>query len=591
MKRDYRVQPPQATVGENVARVADVVGAHLISLKGMFPVPSDYRGLRHSWVKDLTSGLTVGVVALPLALGFGVASGAGAAAGLITAIIAGLVAAIFGGSNVQVSGPTGAMTVVLMPVIAQYGVETVPLLGIMAGVIVILMGLTAMGRSIEMIPLPVVEGFTFGIGIIIILQQFPLLLGTPKGTAESTLVSSWLTLSHTDWTSAVAPLLVAALVIVLHVVGRRFLPRLPIALVAIVIATLVAELAHLDIARIGTLPGALPTPRVPAVSVDILRQLLPPALAVAALAALESLLSARVADGMVPGARRTNPDRELFGQGLANVAAGIFGGIPATGAIARTAVNVRGGARTRVASIAHAGVLLVVLVALGPIVARIPMAALGAVLVMTAVRMVSPAVFRTLVRATRADRNTFLVTLAATVVLDLVMAVLLGIAMAALMSLRHMAAYAVVRRQYLPADTREGVIDWTDATAHLRDRVAIYRLDGALFYGNARRFADLVLEVEDVDAVIIRCHRMNILDASGADAVKDVVGQLHRRGIPVIIQGMTDAQRRTVTTMNAVSPDAHVLELSEALAAAERICATTPPTATPTTDHPDGEHG
>ena len=574
MQKDYRIEPPQATVEENMARVADVVGAHLISLKGLFPAPSDYRGLRRSWAKDLMSGLTVGVVALPLALGFGVASGAGAAAGLVTAIIAGLVAAIFGGSHVQVSGPTGAMTVVLLPVIAQYGVEMVPLLAIMAGVLVVLMALTAMGRSIEMIPLPVVEGFTFGIGIIIILQQLPLLLGTPKGEAESTLMSSWLTLTDTDWTVAVAPLLVAALVIALHVVGMRFLPRVPIALVAIVVATIVVELAHLDVARIGTLPTALPTPRFPAVNSELLQHLLPPALAVAALAALESLLSARVADTMVPDLGRTNPDRELFGQGLANIAAGIFGGIPATGAIARTAVNVRGGARTRVAAIAHAGVLLVVLLALGPIVARIPMAALGAVLVMTAVRMVSPRVVRTLFNTTRADRNTFLMTLTATIVLDLVMAVLLGLAMAALMSLRHMATYSVVRRQYLPADTREGIVDWTEATEHLRDRVALYRLDGALFYGNARRFADQVLDVEDVDVVIVRCHRMNILDASGADALKDVAKQLRRRGIPVIVQGMTDAQRRTVTNMKAVPPEAHVLELSQALAAAEQICAT-----------------
>lgn len=584
MKKDYRVQPPQATMEENVARVADVVGAHLISLKGLFPVTSDYRDLRRSWAKDLVAGLTVGVVALPLALGFGVASGAGAAAGLVTAIIAGLVAAVFGGSHVQVSGPTGAMTVVLLPVIAQYGVGSIPLLAIMAGLLVILMALTAMGRSIEMIPLPVVEGFTFGIGVIIVLQQFPLLLGTPKGEAESTLVSTWLTLVHTDWPRALAPLLIAGLVIGLHVAGQRFLPRLPIALVAIVVATVVVELAHLDVARIGALPSALPAPSIPSVSVDLLRQLLPPALAVAALAALESLLSARVADAMVPGLGRTNPDRELFGQGLANVAVGVFGGIPATGAIARTAVNVRSGARTRVASVTHAGVLLVVLLALGPIVARIPMAALGAVLVMTALRMVSPTVVRTLFRTTRADRNTFLMTLAATVLLDLVMAVLLGIAMAALMSLRHMATYSVVRRQYLPADTREGVIDWTPATEHLRDRVALYRLDGALFYGNARRFADQVLDVEDVDVVIIRCHRMNILDASGADALKDVAEQLERRGIPVVIQGMTEAQRRTVTVMDAVAPDAHVVELSEALAVAERLCAHAPSGPTPPSD-------
>lgn len=576
MNKDYRVQPPEASVGENAARVADMLGSHVISLKGLLPSPSDYRGLRKSWVKDLTTGLTVGVVALPLALGFGVASGAGAAAGLVTAIIAGVVAAVFGGSHLQVSGPTGAMTIVLLPVIAQYGLGSVPLLAVMAGAIVALMGLTAMGRSIEMIPLPVVEGFTFGIGIIIMLQQLPILVGTPLAQAESTLVASWLTLSRTDWQAATAPLLIAALVVVLHLIGQRLLPRIPIALISIVIATLVVELTGIDVAQIGELPSTLPTPQIPLISISLLQQLAAPALAVAALAALESLLSARVADSMVPDLGRTNPDRELLGQGLANIASGLFGGIPATGAIARTAVNVRGGARTRLAAITHSAVLLIVMLALSPVVAKVPMAALGAVLVMTAVRMVSPQIVKTLFRTTRADRNTFMITLGATVFLDLIMAVLLGIAMAALMSLRHMATYSVARRQHLPADTREGVVDWGGETEHLRDRVAIFRLDGALFYGNARRFADLVLDVENVDAVIIRCHRMNILDASGADAIKDVVTQLGRREIPVIIQGMTSAQIRTATNMGAALPDAHVVELSEALDAAADLAARRP---------------
>ncbi|MFT3875779.1 MAG: solute carrier family 23 protein [Propioniciclava sp.] len=296
-----------------------------------------------------------------------------------------------------------------------------------------------------------------------------------------------------------------------------------------------------------------------------------PALAVAALAALESLLSARVADGMVPDIERTQSDRELVGQGLANVASGLFGGLPATGAIARTAVNVRSGGRTRLASITHAAVLLVIMAALGPIVSRIPLAALGGVLVVVALRMVDPGVFRTIFHTTRADRNTFLLTLFATVFLDLVMAVLLGVAMAAVMSLRHMAKYSIVRRQYLPADTREGVIDYTSAQEHLRSRIALFRVDGALFYGDAHRFTDLVTGVEDVDVVIIRFHRMQILDASGGEALKDAVRQLRRRGIRVIAQGMTDAQLRTVVAVNAFDPAMHVVELSEAITKAESL--------------------
>ncbi|MFT4216524.1 MAG: SulP family inorganic anion transporter [Micropruina sp.] len=564
MKRDYRVQPSQASAQESLAGAVGLVGDHLISLKGLWPRRADYAELPRSWGRDLLAGVTVGVVALPLALGFGVASGAGAAGGLITAVVAGIVAAVFGGSHLQISGPTGAMTVVLLPVIAQYGVQQVPLLAVLAGVLVVLMGLTAMGRAIEMVPFPVVEGFTTGIGAIILLQQCPLLLGAPKGESESTLMATYQTLQHTDWPAAVWPLMVAGLTVVLHLPGRRF-PKLPISLLAIAVATVVVELAALPVERIGALPSGLPAPALPAFDLVTLQDLAAPALAVAALAALESLLSARVADGMVPDIGRTQPDRELVGQGLANLASGLFGGLPATGAIARTAVNVRSGGRTRLASITHAVVLLAIMLALGPIVSRIPLAALGGVLVVVALRMVNPAVFRTIFRTTRADRNTFVITLLATVFLDLVAAVLLGAAMAAMMSLRHMAKYSIVRRQYLPADTREGVIDYTPEQERLRDRIAIFRVDGALFYGDASRFTDLVTGVEGVAVVILRFHRMHILDASGGEALKDTVRQLSRRGIAVIAQGMTKAQLRTVTSMGALDPALHVLELSQAI--------------------------
>lgn len=224
--------------------------------------------------------------------------------------------------------------------------------------------------------------------------------------------------------------------------------------------------------------------------------------------------------------------------------------------------------------------LLVIMLALGPIVARIPLAALGGVLVVVALRMVNPAVFRTIFRTTRADRNTFVLTLLATIFLDLVMAVLLGAAMAAVMSLRHMATYSIVRRQYLPADTREGVIDYPPAQERLRDRIGIFRVDGALFYGDANRFTDLVTGVTEVAVVIIRFHRMHILDASGGEALKETVRQLKRRGIPVIAQGMTEAQLRTVTAMGALDREQHVVELSEAIARAAALIddAERPPT-------------
>lgn len=566
MPDDFRIQPPRHTATEQIAHVWDALGDHLISLKGLWPVPADYAELPRTWRKDLLSGLTVGIVALPLALGFGVASGAGAAAGLVTAIIAGIVAAVFGGSHLQVSGPTGAMTVVLLPVIAAHGIQQIPLLAIMAGLMVVLMGMTALGRTVDLIPLPVVEGFTFGIGVIILLQQLPLVLGSPKGEGESSLGSAWNTILGTDWAGAIAPLLIMALVIVLHLVGEKVARGVPISLIAIVVATVLCEVIGLPIERIGALPTSLPAPTLPAFDWRTVQALIPPAFAVAALAALESLLSARVADGMVPQVTKTLPDRELVGQGLANIASGLFGGLPATGAIARTAVLAHSGGRTRLASIFHGVVLLGVMMLAAPLVGRIPMAALGGVLVMVALRMVNVKHARKVMGCTRADRNTLILTFLATVLLDLIMAVLIGFAMAAIMSLRHMASYSVVRRQHLPADTREGWIDLTPDHEHLRDRIAVFRIDGALFYGDARRFVEEVSSVEDgVQAVIIRCHRMNVFDASGAEALHDVVRELGRRDVQVVVQGMTAAQVRTALRMDALPAERMVRDLSTAL--------------------------
>lgn len=535
----------------------------LPSPSSLLPSRDDCAGLAGRWHTELLAGLTVGIVALPLALGFGVASGAGAGAGLVTAVIAGVVAAVFGGSHLQVSGPTGAMTVVLLPVIAQYGLGSVPLLAVMAGLIVIIMGVTGLGRSVDLIPWPVVEGFTFGIGIIIAVQQIPLAVDSAKGPSESTLVSSWQTLLATDWPRALAPLGLVVLVIGTHVAMRRWLPTWPASLVAIVAATLVAELGRLEVHRITSLPTGIPTPRLPEATWTTVTSLAAPALAVAALAALESLLSARVADGALPDVARTNPDRELVGQGLANVASGLFGGLPATGAIARTAVNIRSGGRTRLSAIVHSLVLVLVIVALGPIVARIPLAALAGVLIVTATRMMDGAVVGRIWRTTRADRLTFALTCATTVLLDLIAAVLLGVAMAAVMSLRHMAATSAVRREQLPVSTPIGLVDFP--TDELHEQVAVVRVDGALFYGDARRFVETLEQVKGVRGVIVRLHRMRVMDASGGEALREGVRALRRRGVQIVVQGLSPHQLKTAVATGAISPDEHTHDLPGAI--------------------------
>ncbi|RRD47365.1 SulP family inorganic anion transporter [Arachnia propionica] len=529
----------------------------------LVPTSEDYRGLRSRWPRELIAGLTVGIVALPLALGFGVASGAGAAAGLVTAIVAGILAAVFGGSHLQVSGPTGAMTVVLLPVIAQYGLLTVPLLAIMAGVMLVVMAITGLGRVVDLIPWPVVEGFTFGIGVIVAVQQVPLALDTVKGESESTLLSTWQAITHTDWSRAVAPLGIVALVIAVQLIVQRLWPRLPASLLAIIVATAVAFAARLPVATIGQLPSGLPAPALPAMSLSLLMQLAAPALAIAALAALESLLSARVADGLVTDAPRTNADRELLGQGIANIGSGLFGGLPATGAIARTAVNVRSGGRTRVSAITHALVLVVVIVALGPVVAEVPLSALAGVLILTASRMMNFRIAGRIWRTTRADRFTFLATAATTIVLDLIVAVLLGVAMAAIMSLRHMAATSSVRREHLPVHTPTGLVDFPSHELH--DTVAVYRIDGALFYADARRFIDTVCSAPDAQGVIIRAHRMHVMDASGAEALREAVRTLARRDIDVVVEGLSPQQLATAVATGAITESQHAVDLPSAI--------------------------
>lgn len=529
----------------------------------LVPTRDDHRGLRQRWPKELVAGLTVGIVALPLALGFGVASGAGAAAGLVTAVVAGILAAVFGGSHLQVSGPTGAMTVVLLPVIAQYGLPTVPLLALMAGVMLVLMAVTGLGRVVDLIPWPVVEGFTFGIGVIIAVQQIPLALDTPKGESESTLVSSWLSLGQVNWAEAVAPLIVVAVVVATQLLVQRLWPRLPASLIAIAVATVVATAAHLPVATIGQLPTGLPAPTLPALSLPLLMQLAAPALAIAALAALESLLSARVADGLAPDVPRTNADRELFGQGIANIGSGLFGGLPATGAIARTAVNVRSGGRTRLAAITHSLVLVVVILALGPVVSTIPLSALAGVLILTAARMMNFRVASRIWRTTRADRLTFLATCATTIVLDLIVAVLLGVVMAAIMSLRHMSATTSVRREHLPVHTQAGLVDFPSHELH--DKVAVYRIDGVLFYADARRFIDTVSAAPDVEGVIIRAHRMHVMDASGAEALREATRMLRRRGITVVVEGLSAQQLDTAVVTGAIDASQHAVDLPAAI--------------------------
>ncbi|MFD0597174.1 SulP family inorganic anion transporter [Catellatospora coxensis] len=337
----------------------------------MLPGRADWATMRRQPRRDLLAGLTVAVVALPLALGFGVSSGLGAAAGLATAIVAGALAALLGGSNLQVSGPTGAMTVVLVPIVHRFGPGGVLTVGLIAGVLLVALALARAGRYVRYVPAPVVEGFTAGIAAVIFLQQVPAALGVPAPEGEKVTAIAWQAVvdfaAQPQWTALALALGVATVMLI----GARWKPGVPFSLLAVAAVTVVAVVAHLDVARIGQLPATLPAPSLGFLDPAAVPMLLTSAVAVAALAALESLLSATVADGMTVG-QRHDPDRELFGQGVANLVTPLFGGVPATAAIARTAVNVRTGAGSRLAALTHALVLALIMLAAAPLVAHIP---------------------------------------------------------------------------------------------------------------------------------------------------------------------------------------------------------------------------
>lgn len=526
------------------------------AIRSLLPAAADYRDVRRTWKGDLVAGITVGIVALPLALAFGVSSGAGAASGLVTAIVAGVVAAVFGGSNVQVSGPTGAMVVVLAPIIAAHGLGALAVVGALAGLMVLAAGVLRLGRAVTFIPWPVIEGFTLGIAVIIFLQQVPSALGVPATEGADAIVGALDAITRASWPDAAWALGVVAVVAAIMLVAPRIHPLVPGSIIAIVVATAVTVFAGAPVATIGELPSGLPAPIVPAVDPATLGALLLPAATVAALAAIESLLSARVA-ATISDTGPFDADRELVGQGLASVASALFGGMPATGAIARTAVNVRSGGRTRLAAILHA-VLLAGIVGVGAVVvAAIPLAALAGVLMVTATRMISLAAVRTVMGATRADALVFVGTAIVTVSVDLITAVLVGIAVAAFLALRTIARSSGVHREELPAPAHPG-----------DERIALFRLEGALFFGAAERMLQRVAALREVDVVIIRMSQLQLLDATGAQVITELIHALERRGVTVLVKGIQGRHLELATRVGVIASLRHRNHLFDDLAAA-----------------------
>ncbi|RKN19964.1 SulP family inorganic anion transporter [Micromonospora musae] len=523
--------------------MSDVFRSIRDRLLGLLPQREDWGALRRSPRRDVIAGLTVAVVALPLALAFGVTSGLGAEAGLVTAVIAGAVAAVFGGSNLQVSGPTGAMTVVLVPVVQRFGASGVLTVGVLAGLLLIILAVARLGRYVRYLPVPVIEGFTAGIAVVIALQQVPAVLGVEDAEGERVWAVAVDAVVRFAAHPHPAPLTLALAVAALMLLGARWRPGWPLSLAAVALATGLAEVLPVDLARIGALPTGLPAPSLDFLDLGAMGMLLPSALAVAALAALESLLSATVADGMTTG-QRHDPDRELFGQGLANLAAPVFGGVPATAAIARTAVNVRAGGRSKLAALTHAVALAGIVLVAAPVVGRIPLAALAGVLLATTVRMVETGSIRALARATRGDALVLMLTFAVTVALDLVTAVAVGVGVAIIIALR--AVTRAARVEQVPFD--RGAHS-AEEHALLTEHIVVYRLDGPLFFAAAHNFLRQLSDVADVRVVILRMSRVSTIDATGAQVLGDAVLRLQGRGITVLLSGIAPRHDEVLTAL------------------------------------------
>ncbi len=401
-------------------------------LSRIAPQRADFVAMKQNPRTDLIAGLSVAVVALPLALAFGVSSGVGAAAGIATAIVAGVVAAIFGGSRLQVSGPTGAMTVVLVPIALKFGPSSVFVVGIMAGIVLLVLAIFGAAHSLRFIPLSVIEGFTLGIALLIGLQQIPMALGI-KANSPS-VVGSALNAIQTWMHSPTYPSIVVATSCAAFItMSAKRSQGFPAGIFSVVISTAVTWFAHIDIRTVGAVPHSVSYLGLPDFHFAHITSLIIPALSVAGLAAIEGLLCASVADSMSEGLPH-NPHQELFGQSLANLVVPFFGGVPATAAIARTAVNVRSGATSRLAAVSHSFILWACIAVASGLVAHIPLPSLAGVLIATALRMIDLDRIREFVQETHSNTIVVMMTALATLMLDLVEAVAVGLVIAGILS-------------------------------------------------------------------------------------------------------------------------------------------------------------
>jgi SulP family sulfate permease len=493
-------------------------------------------------IADVTAGVIVGIVALPLCIAFAIASGLPPAYGLYTGVVAGFLISAFGGSRVQIGGPTGAFVVIVYGIVQEYGVAGLTVATIMAGAILVAMGLARMGGAIKFIPFPVTTGFTSGIALVIFSSQIPDLLGLRLAKVPVEFFAKWNAIARGLGTINPHATLLAAGALVILIGWPKLSRRVPAPFVALLAATIATWMFGLQVETIGTrfgeISGALPRMRIPNIGFDTMRHLAAPAFTIAILAAIESLLSAVVADGMIGTKHKSNA--ELVAQGIANVVAPIFGGMPATGAIARTATNINNGGRTPVAGMVHAITLLLITLFFGRWVAYIPLAALAAILVMVAYHMSGWRTFRSEMSAPRSDAAVLITTFVLTVLVDLTVAIEVGMVLAAFLFMRRMAEVtniSVVTREMEDDPDYDANADANAVRRRTIPRgVLVYEINGPFFFGAAEKFKETIGEISDPPRVlIVRMRNVNAIDSTGLNALKDVVRRFRKDHTRVLL--------------------------------------------------------
>ena len=541
--------------------------------------PKIFETLKHyskeKFTADLMAGIIVGIVAIPLAVAFGIASGVGPTEGLVTAIIAGFIISFFGGSRVQIGGPTGAFIVIVYGIIQQHGLAGLLIATIMAGIMLILMGVFKLGNIIKFVPYPVIIGFTAGIAITIFSTQIKDLFGLDIDNLPANFVDKWIVYFKNISETNLVTLLLGVLSILIIVLVPKISKKIPGSLVAIVVVTVAVWLlnssgtfGHIKtIGDIYQLPSGIPSPKMPTLTlaegttiIDLMVQLFPAAFTIAMLGAIESLLSAMVADGVI--ADKHNSNTELIGQGIANIVTPLFGGIPATGAIARTMTNINNGGRSPIAGIIHAVTLLLVLLFLGKLVGYIPMACLAGVLVVVSYNMSGWRSIAALRKMPMSDNVVMWITIVLTVVFDLTIAIEIGLLLSVVLFLKRTSEATSIKIFGSEIDPNiESDLELHEEKLLVPEGVAVYEIDGPYFFGVANKFDEIMTRMSKPPRVrIIRMRRVPFIDSTGLHNLENLCIQSRRQGSIVILSGVTMQVRKTLlkAKFDDIIPEDHI---------------------------------